>query len=103
MSLTPPLTSSSFADLDDVPPQEIGPLIERAAAESEPGTLKRATAVLLDRALRLLREGSRQDILEEAFAVSGGISGEAGRALRERSPETFGAWSALDDLLGEAA
>ena len=96
------LTPSAFADLDDAPSQEIGLLLERAAAEADPRTLKRATALLLDRALRRLREGSRDSILEEALAVSRGISGEAGRALRKRSLDTFGAWTALDDLLAEA-
>lgn len=103
MSLTTPLTSAALADLDDVPSREIGPLVERAAFQADTGTLKSLTALLLDRSLRLLREASRESMLEEALAVSGGISGEAGEALRERSPEAFGAWSALDQLLAEAA
>lgn len=103
MSLTTPLTSAALADLDDVPSREIGPLVERAAFQADAGTLKSLTALLLDRSLRLLREASRELMLEEALAVSGGISGEAGEALRERSPEAFGAWSALDQLLAEAA
>ncbi|HEX3131886.1 MAG TPA: winged helix DNA-binding protein [Thermoanaerobaculia bacterium] len=102
MSLTF-LTPESFADLDDAPSQEIGRLVERAAMEADPTTLKVATALLFDRALLLLREGSRQEILDEALAVSRGISYEAGSALRKTNPETFGAWSALDKLLGEAA
>ena len=94
---------SSFSNLDDVPAGEIAPLVEQAAAAADPETLSRLTDLLLDRALRLLREGSRQEILDEALAVSGGVSGEAGRLLKERNPETFGAWAALDDLLAEAA
>ncbi len=101
MSL-PSLTPESFADLDDAPSQEIGLLVEHAAVEAEPATLKVATALLFDRALLLLREGSRQEILDEALAVSRGISGEAGSALQKKNPEAFGAWSALDKLLGEA-
>jgi DNA-binding MarR family transcriptional regulator len=103
MSLPSPLPPSSFADLGDALPGEISPLIERAALEAEPPTLKRATSLMLIRVIRMLREGSRPEILEEALAVSRGISGEAGRALREKSPETFGAWSALDGILEEAA
>lgn len=101
MSL-PPLQSSSFSDLWDTPVGEVEFLFERAATEGTPEILKRATSLMLVRILRLLREGSRQEILEEALAVSRGISSEAGRALQERSPETFGAWSAMDDLLAEA-
>src|SRR5262245_23353549 len=100
MSLSLPPT---FSDLDDASASEIAPLVEGAAAEAAPETLEDLTDLLLDRALRLLREGSRQEILDEALAVSRGVSGEAGRALQQRSPETFGAWSALDDLLAEAA
>lgn len=102
MSLTSPLQPADFADLDDTPPAELAPLLQCAAAEAVAGTLKRVTALLFDRALRLLREGSREQILDEAFAVSGGISGETGRTLREKNPETFGAWAALYELLAEA-
>lgn len=102
MSLTP-LTHEAFADLDFDPSSEIGPLVERAALEAEPQTLKVATALLSDRALRLLREGSRQELLDEALAVSRGISGQAARVLKEKNPETYGAWMALDELLAEAA
>jgi DNA-binding MarR family transcriptional regulator len=100
MSLQQPL---DLSHLDTVAADEIAPLVERAAAEADADNLARLTDLLLDRALRLLREGSRQEILDEALAVSGGVSGETGRMLRERNPETFGAWAALDDLLAEAA
>jgi DNA-binding Lrp family transcriptional regulator len=103
VSLPAPLKPSAFADLSDAPPAEISPLVEQAAFEAEPATLKRATALILVRALRLLREGSREEILDEALAVSRGISGDAGRSLREKNPETFGAWSMLDGILEEAA
>ena len=103
MSLPPPLTSAHFSDLDDSPSAEVAPLIQRAVLEADAKTLESLTDLLLDRALRLLREGSRQEILDEALAVSQGVSGKAGHALHERSQETFGAWSALADLLGEAA
>lgn|GEM_PF-1766973 len=103
MNLPSPLSLSMFSTLDDVPGAEIAPLVERATTEADSEILTGLTDLLLDRALRLLREGSRQEILDEALAVSQGISGEAGRALRERSLETYGAWAALSDLLGEAA
>jgi DNA-binding MarR family transcriptional regulator len=101
MSLT--LPPSAFADTDDIPPQEFGPLLERAASESEAATLKLATAVFSDRTLRLLREGSRQELLDEALAVSQALSGDPGDTLKSRHRETFGAWTALFELLEEAA
>jgi DNA-binding MarR family transcriptional regulator len=103
MSLTPPLQPAVFADLDDAPAEEVAPLLERAALEFEPGVLKRATALLLDRVLRLLREGSRQEVLEEAGALSRGISGEAASVLESKNPTTYGAWASLYELLAEAA
>jgi DNA-binding MarR family transcriptional regulator len=94
---------STFSDLDDALASEVASFVERAAAEASSETLEGLTDLLLDRALRLLREGSRQEILAEALALSCGVSGEPGHALQQRSPETFGAWSTLDDLLAEAA
>lgn len=102
MSL-PPLNPARFSVLDEAPASELAPLVAQAASEGEPEALKALTALLLDRSLRLLREGSRQEILDEALALSGGISGPAGEALQNRNRETFGAWAALDDLLAEAA
>lgn len=101
MSLT--LPPSAFADTDDIPSQAFGPLLLRAASESEVDTLRMATAVFSDRTLRLLREGSRQEILDEALAVSQALSGDAGETLGSHHPETFGAWTALFELLEEAA
>jgi DNA-binding MarR family transcriptional regulator len=103
MSLLTPLSPVTLSTLDDQPSSEIRPLVLRAAAEADPEILEPLTALLLDRALRLLREGSRDDLLQEALAISGGISGDAGKALKGGNPETFGAWTALDDLLAEAA
>lgn len=102
MSLPSLLTPATFADLDGAPTAELAPLVTRAAREGDQATLASLSALLVDRALNLVREGSRNDLLEEALAVSGGISGDAGEALRERDPETLGAWSALDHLLAEA-
>ena len=100
---TTPLSPASFADLDDAPSaKNCRGLVERASGEADDQTLKILTALLLDRALRFLREGSREEILDESLALSGGISGAAGRSLRQRAPETFGAWTALDQLLAEA-
>ena len=102
MSLPNPLTPAVFSDLDGAPGEELAQLVGRAAREANEATLASLTGLLVDRALNFVREGSRDDLLEEALAVSGGISGDAGDALRERDPETFGAWSALDRLLAEA-
>jgi DNA-binding MarR family transcriptional regulator len=103
MILTPTqLQSSSFSDLDEAPAEVIGQaLLEIVEQASEP-SLQSFTGLLLDRALGLLRQGSREAILDEALAVSRGISGAPGEALLARSRETFGAWTLLEQLLAEA-
>lgn len=54
------------------------------------------------RTLFLLREASKDQLLQEAMALDKALAAPAGPALRERSPEAFGAAQELADLLGEA-
>lgn len=102
MDLTPSLDPEFLSDLDGVPVEEVTPHVEAVAREGSPAALKALTCVFVDRAIHVLRDGSRRDVLEEALAVSLGISGKVGDLLRERDRETYGAWAALDNLLGEA-
>jgi DNA-binding transcriptional ArsR family regulator len=102
MDLNPSLDPAFLSDLDGVPVSEVTPHVEVVAREGSPAALKTLTGVFLDRALHVLRDGSRRDLLEEALAVSRGISGEPGHLLRQRDAATYGAWVALDNLLGEA-
>lgn len=102
MNLKPSLDPYFLSDLDTFPIADVGSHVEAAAREGSLEALENLTSSLIDRALRALRSGSQQDLLEEAMAVSHGLSGEAGDALRERHPEIHGAWTALDDLLAEA-
>lgn len=97
-----PLSLSSFSDLDDAPAAEIRPALERVLAANSPELLTAFTDLLLDRALRLLREGSRDEIQEESLLIARGVSGSLGQTLRETSLQAFGAWSALQELLAEA-
>ena len=53
-----------LSHLDSVAADEIALLVERAATEADAENLVRLTDLLLDRALRLLREGSREEILD---------------------------------------
>lgn len=60
------------------------------------------TGLLQSRTLRLLRQGSREEIDEEALHLSRFLDSENGKALRRKRPELYGNWCALDDLLAEA-
>ena len=51
----------------ELPPAEIAPLLERVAAEPEERALSALTALLMNRVLRLLRQGSQEDLHEEAL------------------------------------
>lgn len=95
-------TPAEIGDLHRAPSTEMGELVERAAKEADERILTLVTALLVDRALNLAREGSRRELLEEALAVAGGISGECGEALWHRDRKTFGAWTAVNHLLAEA-
>lgn len=65
--------------------------------------LDRRGALFLDRALWLLRQGSRTQIVDECVDLDGFLASKAGKWVQATYPELFGAWAALSDLLGEAA
>jgi DNA-binding HxlR family transcriptional regulator len=95
-----PLDLSGFRD---TPPATVAPLVERVAHEPEEKALGALTALLMNRLLRLLRQGSRQEILDESLMLNRVLAMEAGAHLRQSRPEVFGGWSALGELLSGAA
>ncbi len=86
-----------------LPPAEIAPLLERVAAEPEERALSALTALLMNRVLRLLRQGSQEDLHEEALMLNRALAIPAGVYLQKGHPEAFGVWKALGDLLSGAA
>ena len=97
-----PLVPGDLSELDEEPAQELGALFERALAEGDDRVRRTLRGLLIDRALRALRQGTRDDLQEESLLVSQTVSEETGEQLRERDPETFGAFSYLHSLLSEA-
>jgi DNA-binding MarR family transcriptional regulator len=95
-----PMDLSGFRD---VPAGEVAPLLERAAEASEDEAIPVLTALLRNRTLRLLRQGSRQEILDEALMLNRFLAVEAGALLRQRQPEAYGRWSALGELFSAAS
>lgn len=87
----------------DVPAGEVAPLLARAADASEEEAIPVLTALLRNRALRLLRQGSRQEILDEAMMINRFLAVDAGARLRQSQPEAYGRWSALGELLSAAS
>lgn len=93
-----------LTDLDDADFEtEIRPLLDALAADPAPEPARRLRALLLDRALRLLRTGSRAEIDDEATALERFLASAEGRELLEGSAEVFGGLSALARLLAGAA
>lgn len=86
-----------------LPPAEIAPLLEKVGATPENLALSALTALLMNRALRLLRQGSRQEILDESLMLNRFLATPAGDRLKKDRPEVFGGWTALGELLSGAA
>jgi DNA-binding MarR family transcriptional regulator len=87
----------------DAAVEEIAPLLRQAAEAAEEQAIPALTVLLMNRLLRLLRQGSRQEILDEAMMLNRFLAVEAGVRLRQRLPETYGRWSALGELLSSTA
>jgi DNA-binding MarR family transcriptional regulator len=92
-----------LSNLRDVPAGEVAPLLERATEASEEEAVPVLTALLRNRLLRLLRQGSRQEILDEAMMINRFLAVEPGARMRQRQPEAYGRWSSLGELLSVAA
>jgi DNA-binding MarR family transcriptional regulator len=98
-----PLFPLDLSGYRDAPPEEVATLLEKAADTAEERAFPVLTALLMNRLLRLLRQGSRQEILAEAMMLNRFLAVEAGSRLRQHRPETYGAWTALGELLSGAA
>lgn len=92
-----------LSGLRDAPPEEVAPLLERAAETEDKRAIPVLTALLMNRLLRLLRLGSRQEILDEAMMVNRFLALEAGMRLQQSRPQVYGGWAALGELLSGAA
>ncbi len=73
-----PLIPLDLSGLGAAPFAEIEPLLEALHGEQDPKADRRVRAVLLDRALRLLRQGSQTEIGDEALGRPSGLRHGAG-------------------------
>ncbi len=87
----------------DAPPSEVADLLERAATEPQEEALSALSALLMNRTLRLLRQGSRQEILEESLMLNRFLAIDAGDRLRRARLDVSSRWAALGELLSGAA
>jgi DNA-binding transcriptional ArsR family regulator len=95
----PPLSAYVNASFE-----ELVPVLERiAAAVGDRGRVDAAGGLVLHRALRLLRDGSRAEILKEGLALDGFLGSAAGEAVKAAQPDLYWGWAGLSALLGEAA
>ena len=97
------LDSLDLSGYRDASAHEIAALLERLGDEPQEQALSAVTALLMNRTLRLLRQGSRQEILDETLMLSRFLALPAGKRLEERHGRTFSGWTALGELLAGAA
>jgi DNA-binding MarR family transcriptional regulator len=93
------LTAFDDADFET----DVRPLLGALAESPMPRPARRVRALLLDRAINLLRGGSRDEIDDEGFALAGFLASPAGKRLRADAPDVFGGFSAISRLLNAAA
>ncbi|MBI3270740.1 MAG: winged helix-turn-helix transcriptional regulator [Planctomycetes bacterium] len=92
-----------LSDLLDAPLPRLVERLVQAGPETDPRDLGRVEGLLLHRTLHLLRQASRDQIVEESLALDRFLDGEAARPLRDRHPRFHARCSTLADLLTEAA
>ena len=97
------LDSLDLSGYRDASAHEVAALLERLGDEPQEQALSAVTALLMNRTLRLLRQGSRQEILDETLMLSRFLALPAGKRLEERHGRTFSGWTALGELLAGAA
>lgn len=103
MSLNRPVDLLDLSGAVELPSAELGMLLEHASLTADSAVWETVTALLGDRTLKLLRRGSRREILDEALALELFLAGSSGRELTAREPLRTARWEALAELLGEAA
>ncbi len=97
-----PLVPGDISELDEEAASTLPELLQKALDEGDPRVRRTLRGLLLDRILRLLRQGDREALQEEAFLVSLLVSDATGDRLRAEDPETYGAFVYLQSLLSEA-
>lgn len=98
-AIPPDLTAFDDADFET----DVRPLLDALAESPMPRPSRRVRALLLDRAINLLRGGSRDEVDNEGFALAGFLASPAGKRLRANAPDVFGGFSAISRLLSAAA
>ncbi len=101
-AIPPDLTGLDGADFE----AEIRPLLEILAEAPSPKPAERVQALLLNRALTLLRTGARSEIDDEAYALERFLASEHGESLHHRGEqgrEVYGGLAAIARLLTAAA
>ena len=89
--------------LYETPTAALGPTLRLLnLVKQEPELVQAYLDFLTDRALRLLRGGSKTELQEEALLLARAISGNKGKGLRAADLRVFGWLEALQQLLSEA-
>src|SRR6266404_2950597 len=75
-----------FSHLPRASRDELAPALKEVLESPSDAALAGCTALLLDRALRLIRRGSRDDVLGEAVFWHALLETEGGKRLRNEGP-----------------
>ena len=97
------LPHPDLTGLQRVPFSEIAEDLNALARDPDSRRIDALDGLLLGRTLRLIKEGTRAELLDEALNLARFQESEAGRLLQEKDPTTYGGWIGYCELLGEAA
>lgn len=97
----PPQPLSAYINASFV---ELRPVLEQTTPGARDRPMAEAVGgLILHRALKLLRDSSRDDILAEGIALDGFLASPAGDQFKTAHADLYFAWQGLSALLGEAA
>lgn len=89
-----------------ISPAELETLLKQWLMEGESRDRfleQEGTALIRERGLRLLKLGTRTEMIKEATVLQFVLDHPTNQAWRTRQPETFGHWQAIAQLLHDAA
>jgi DNA-binding MarR family transcriptional regulator len=98
------MSDTNLTALHDVSASDVGKQLDRLPLVTADEDLQHAvTSLLRNRALHLIRKGSRSDLNEESLMLNRFLYSRKGKALRQEMPEFCARQDAVADLIAEAA
>jgi hypothetical protein len=95
--------TKDYTGYADVQPQEFSALLYQAAAGQDVKLIEAVDALILYRTLERLRKSSRDEILQESLNLNEFLTSGEGKTFQSNYSEKHARWSALADLISQAA